>query len=901
MVMAAGLGDQQSREEAAKQRKDNAARREEAEKAQQDQEKLIALLMSDPQGFLFGNLLKLVEMNTGLGFKKLKYHGLSPSSIYPASSLMSTLVNPPEIDTFISATPAMLGILTPRIEFFVVTNRNKTYDSQPIRFSDHASGERMITLAKAKGGDEKAQTEIFKANSDARDVGIREFTWMFDNKHEGDKTLKASLTMFFGSALELMNEQSLSFIFNNVNDPSDIIKASTDNKVSLEQVTERFKTLKAKPIGSYSKSANDPKADDVDGFRQIKVNVGWSRPERLDDNVLAKLSSEELKEFYEAVSATQKTILLNLTQYKLNFGQEGQVELTIDYVGSLDSVLADPDLSDIFLRTSTDNKNAVQTIPVAAVYREGAIQSWTFGLFGSRNPDEATDLERNTFGYTPSTEVGEFGAQGKLIGHLGKQLQKAKKNGIKAIGGNPGVRVNINGLRYELKTLLMARQYLVEQGIENNDRNASQVKKIDDGLKAVRQAIFEVERIVVNKKYKQFYAGALASKHLRKAMIEIKDGVKLTESVTSSAVGDSRNRMANKQNGQKLNSRNRARAKFNSRVDSERRKNAGEEQPDKNAVDKAKKAEVAGIAKDGKYEILYITLGDLIDLVLTNAAGKSSAALEFMNAEVLLGAFNAYDVGITGSKYNISLASLPISMEWFGQWFLENFSGGNPPRMKISLRLFINRLMNNLVAPLMNQAFADAGSRAKMNFSMATVTYPKSSALKPHEMLGGSIVTKNLKKLAESSKRPHSPSDPTISFFVVFATITDTGSLRGNLREDRENGIFHLTLGSDRGIVKTFSFSEKKMPQLRAMNIENSSKGSSLVLPQDVELTMVGNTFFRNGSLIYINGGFAMGEQLSRKLGIGGYYMVVKTENTINSSRFETRLTCMRLQGAGEK
>ena len=411
MVMAAGLGDQQSREEAAKQRKDNAARREEAEKAQQDQEKLIALLMSDPQGFLFGNLLKIVEMNQGdLGFKKLKYHGLSPNSIYPASSLMSTLVNPPEIDRFISATPAMLGILTPRIEFFVVTNRNKKHHTQPIKFSDHASGERMITLAKAKGGDEEAQTEIFEANSDARDVGIREFTWMFDNKHEGDKTLKASLTMFFGSALELMNEQSLSFIFNNVNDPGDIIKASTDNKVSLEQVTERFKTLKAKPIGSYSKSANDPKADDVDGFRQIKVNVGWSRPERLDDNVLAKLSSEELKEFYEAVSATQKTILLNLTQYKLNFGQEGQVELTIEYVGSLDSVLADPDLSDIFIRTSTDNKNAVQTIPVAAVYREGAIQSWTFGLFGSRNPDEATDLERNTFGYTPSTEVGEFGA-----------------------------------------------------------------------------------------------------------------------------------------------------------------------------------------------------------------------------------------------------------------------------------------------------------------------------------------------------------------------------------------------------------------------------------------------------------------------------------------------------------
>ena len=90
------------------------------------------------------------------------------------------------------------------------------------------------------------------------------------------------------------------------------------------------------------------------------------------------------------------------------------------------------------------------------------------------------------------------------------------------------------------------------------------------------------------------------------------------------------------------------------------------------------------------------------------------------------------------------------------------------------------------------------------------------------------------------------------------------------------------------------------MPQLRAMHIENNNKGSALILPQDVELTMVGNTFFRNGSIIYINGDFAFGA-IARKLGIGGYYMVVKSENTINPSTFETRLTCMFLQRPGEK
>ena len=84
------------------------------------------------------------------------------------------------------------------------------------------------------------------------------------------------------------------------------------------------------------------------------------------------------------------------------------------------------------------------------------------------------------------------------------------------------------------------------------------------------------------------------------------------------------------------------------------------------------------------------------------------------------------------------------------------------------------------------------------------------------------------------------------------------------------------------------------------MNIENASQGSSLVLPQDVELTMVGNTFFRNGSILYINAGFALGPEVSKKLGVGGYYDVVKVENTINASRFETRLTCMQKMIEGE-
>jgi hypothetical protein len=93
--------------------------------------------------------------------------------------------------------------------------------------------------------------------------------------------------------------------------------------------------------------------------------------------------------------------------------------------------------------------------------------------------------------------------------------------------------------------------------------------------------------------------------------------------------------------------------------------------------------------------------------------------------------------------------------------------------------------------------------------------------------------------------------------------------------------------------VKSFSFTEKQMPSLRAMHVINNNQGSALVLPQDVELKMFGNTLFRNGQRIHINADFALGSSVARKLGIGGYYTVVKSSNSITPGEFSTTVTCM--------
>jgi hypothetical protein len=121
--------------------------------------------------------------------------------------------------------------------------------------------------------------------------------------------------------------------------------------------------------------------------------------------------------------------------------------------------------------------------------------------------------------------------------------------------------------------------------------------------------------------------------------------------------------------------------------------------------------------------------------------------------------------------------------------------------------------------------------------------------------------------------------------------------LKGEQVEDEKKGIYHLVLGSDRGLVKSFNFSEKQVPHLRAMNIANAKWNSdglnALVLPQDADLTMVGNNLFQNGQLVYINADLGFGTEVARSLGVGGYYRVYRSANRIASGRFETEISCM--------
>ena len=67
----------------------------------------------------------------------------------------------------------------------------------------------------------------------------------------------------------------------------------------------------------------------------------------------------------------------------------------------------------------------------------------------------------------------------------------------------------------------------------------------------------------------------------------------------------------------------------------------------------------------------------------------------------------------------------------------------------------------------------------------------------------------------------------------------------------------------------------------------------ALFLPQNVSIEMYGNGIHRNGDLIFVDSRAALGNWAGTKLGIGGYYRVVRSSHSISNRGYTTNLECV--------
>jgi len=822
--------------------------------------------------------------NNGLNKDSRPYRHLV-NYIDKPNTLLSLFANPKDVTPFVYATPDQLGSLVPMMEFYYSENKKNSKGEQKpdekILFSDYIQmADRSIdgkVLASPQQLRYAEQILLGDRGTLGTGVGIKEFSWQFDNKHEGDKTIKASLRIFFGSVREMLNEEFLRFIFVNSTDslkgadlPEDEIGEQEEQRSILSTLAKAYDLMGEQGLTSSKKRFGPDERPKIAGMppagnkrqdrslRILKAKVGWAVPR-------GRISGNLDDSFLSAVEATQKVIALHLVSYKLNFQQEGQVELSIEYVGSLDSILSSEYVSNVL--EDPDNKEPIQKkrIRISKIMEDNVSTKKfvDYAYKGSGPVPHSKGIARSP------RQI--WTKKGDVKGIIARQILQSKGDTF---------AVSINDVQFELAILNLHKEY-----VERFDKTNEVVKKnLDRGIEACRAALSQINSKIRHSKYSKFMTNLYTNRKLYYVTVEARNLLKpkAYEGTRRNVRVEGRVNVGESDTEGQRDASGRLRKAMDDQAKKERKQNV---EGKANVLDPFGNTNVSPDAteSDTKINLFYFKLGDILEEAL-----NGMHSFVGVKPRILLGSFKPemFDLPGVGKKENYPLADLPISSDYFGQWFLQTFVQSEPPVEAISFRRFVDALLNDLAAPIINDAFANE-SKPKMSFSMA-------SFVSSMDFERGDVIDEaNLQDVAEKQGSGNSlTSAARHDYFIIFAEQTDK-NLEGNFAQDTAKGIYHFTLGSDRGLVKTFSFSEKKMPQLRALNIENAQQGSALILPQDLELTMVGNTLFRNGQIIYINADLTLGSKVASKLGLGGYYMVVKSENTISMSTFETTLTCM--------
>jgi len=321
--------------------------------------------------------------------------------------------------------------------------------------------------------------------------------------------------------------------------------------------------------------------------------------------------------------------------------------------------------------------------------------------------------------------------------------------------------------------------------------------------------------------------------------------------------------------------------------------------------------------KKNHVRLNFLYLGGILEVAFA-AARRESGLKEIRN---IIGPFDYRDP-ISGERKNVCLGDIPISLNMFKIWFFEQ--AVVPQREKWPLKDFLQNLIMSLVSNAMGKDCFGAcanGYRTKLNSRVLEL--PLSDDLrcritgKKSVNSFGNNSTTNIGslKVLDYPSGDNAAGLKSGSYYFIYASGASTNMgppSGGETREQRDSalGVYHFVLGADRGLVKKVSFKREDAPHVAASRIQADGPGNlALRAMYNADVDMVGNTMFVPGQMVFIDpGAFSVYGDGGTKgspaniLGIGGYYLVTKAQNFIESGKFETKLTCIwQSMGEGKK
>ena len=261
----------------------------------------------------------------------------------------------------------------------------------------------------------------------------------------------------------------------------------------------------------------------------------------------------------------------------------------------------------------------------------------------------------------------------------------------------------------------------------------------------------------------------------------------------------------------------------------------------------------------------------------------------------------------------VSLGDLPVSVKYFMEFMTEKML--KTDRQDFPLGSFLNQFFNSFINDYLNSDKCYGGrskQRVRM-FNTALTSFNEYPTAAPDDLtfymmqnnnrrvdLSSGVVKQPALNIMGGRGEATTTGDiSTETNYLVFyaGRVQPSEMQEGNREQDHSRGIWHYQIGQDSGITKTINLSKTNSPGLAEVRFEQEGYDGlqQLRVLYDASIKTYLDVTAVPGSYIYIEPrGFDTGiedPRLFTTLGIGGYYMIVRSEHSMGPGRMETTIT----------
>jgi hypothetical protein len=804
----------------------------------------VSFLLNRQQGVLATLNERIIEDFFDLDMTSQR--NIIPISSEDESLLINFLQKRPNLLPYFAIRTPYLSLLVPKIRLFKKVYRREDDGSFSI----------------ADVGNLEFKFKSFTENSDIEDItshnfgraggaGIKSVNWSYEgtNPEAVKSFVNFDISLFFQSLSDFVGPG-----------------ATSAEKALLDRDSVDLINLIGAGIGVADDSGQTQ-------FKfEITAQLGWE----LDQTINHDLAEDQkIRDLKAVISQTNTNLRLSLQEHNINFNEDGTLTLDINYFSAIDEVFTDESLN--ILRIGLPDGTGIQAVRGARDAPDPNTPEGTTGKIVapeldpcaiSRQVINGSDTSDSDEDKPPTAE--DLAIAAALQGSEDENIIQNYNNiFMKMIQSNRIYRVAIN-------------QAAVAGLIDSN------IRKRDSRL----------ERSTIEVRY--LTEGALRS------LSAGDNGLKVeTVEISADSLPVGENEQVEIQEAAKNN-------------DVETGENPLSDADLNQAMDRAILERFAELS-DGNSELTidFIRLGDLLDNIISGLKEIPGTPLQEREGDFLFvtGLYTYREIA-AGIRKAYNYSDMLISIDAFRSFFTEKII--RPLKVKYNLTNFIIDIANkfsyvNSVGMASQGTFVSAEGRPTFaTFQAPDVGLAENlrasaalDALFDFDLSGFSRYYHSLNNAnpayfgeIEGNFNPASSPDPLreISYFVLRSS-GHVIQRDGKEAEDIEEGIYHLKLGSDKGILKSVKFRKDEIRGRREGRIVRAGGLNLAALREkyDATITIFGAPFIYPGMYIYLNPslvGYGAGSDSAAKiLGLGGYYFINKVRNSISSDgSFDTEI-----------